>query len=683
MENKRPTFVTIVCIFLFIEVPLGFIVVLFNLMSSVNMALYGLAMSPWYSIFSIPWAIFYLVAVIFIWKMKKIGLIAYTGLAIIDYTLGLIGGFDNISGIIWGVILIGLLWTQFKKMSWGYNLNKDSSVENSGVSSNIVEASDKSSSENKRPILVTIICVFKFIALLFSLFLFFSDPKYYGLLPLWIFVSTIGATILSLVAIIFIWKMRKVGLIVYTGVTIITYLISFIVDAVPWASMVVETILISLLWTQFGKMKWGINLSNENSGSDSSNWGLGILVFVIFVILASGAFIVTNIYSNNFNAVSLELGDMGLYSFSGISYHNGSFFHAVVDGGNTYIMKDNKRVSGPYLSVYSNVFDEGIYFNVLTNGAFYILDEKFEKLNEEGFDSIGYCDFIEEDIACMVSFGEYSQQLYYKGELISDKYSYVHSFGEVDGEIFYIASADEGSVLVYEGREFFPPIYDGEGLHSSSLYLSVGEEKIKEIESRYGAIFSYGILGEEYVYTTKRDGKFYFVNGDIVSELPADDNVNTFNYEGEFSGKPYFLKNKLNCVKEDGGNICNYGGSSLYYDGEDVLIDLPMPYSVEDVSVLDDKFLYVVEFEERRAIVWGDEVLGLEYDDIAGYGFGSYLVVDEKLVFIGIRDAMHFVVYDGSKLGPYLFVRQLIDVDKKLAFVANERPREIKLFIEE
>jgi len=117
MENKRPILVTIICILGFIGVPLTFIGVLFNLMSPVGLVSPELAMPLWYSIFSMVWAVFYLAAIIFVWKMRKIGLIAYTGLAVIEYIIGFASGFATIVGLIISAIAIGLLWTQFKKMS--------------------------------------------------------------------------------------------------------------------------------------------------------------------------------------------------------------------------------------------------------------------------------------------------------------------------------------------------------------------------------------------------------------------------------------------------------------------------------------------------------------------------------------------------------------------------------------
>jgi len=117
MENKRPILVTIICILGFIGVPATFIGVLFNLFSPVGLMSPELAMPLWYSIFSLIIVIPYLIALIFVWKMRKIGLIAYTGLAVLEYLVGFISGFATIVGLIISAIFIGLLWTQFKKMS--------------------------------------------------------------------------------------------------------------------------------------------------------------------------------------------------------------------------------------------------------------------------------------------------------------------------------------------------------------------------------------------------------------------------------------------------------------------------------------------------------------------------------------------------------------------------------------
>ena len=85
-------------------------------MSPVGLVSAELVMSFWYSIFSVIWVIFYFTAIVFIWKMRKIGLIAYTGLAVIEYFIGFVSGFATILGLMISIIVISLLWTQFKKM---------------------------------------------------------------------------------------------------------------------------------------------------------------------------------------------------------------------------------------------------------------------------------------------------------------------------------------------------------------------------------------------------------------------------------------------------------------------------------------------------------------------------------------------------------------------------------------
>jgi hypothetical protein len=116
MKNKRPVLITVLCILGFIGVPLSILGVLFNMMSGVGFVPLGNVMPLWYSIFSIVWAIFYLFAVILIWKMKKIGVITYTALGIIEFIVGFTAGFAS---ILWGisfVIVLVLFFSQFKKM---------------------------------------------------------------------------------------------------------------------------------------------------------------------------------------------------------------------------------------------------------------------------------------------------------------------------------------------------------------------------------------------------------------------------------------------------------------------------------------------------------------------------------------------------------------------------------------
>lgn len=117
MESERPLLVTIICVLGFIGVPLTFIGIVFNMLNPVGLILTELMMPMWYSVFSLVLLVPYLAALIFVWKMRKIGLITYTGLAVLDYVVGFMSGFATILGLVISAIAIGLLWTQFKKMS--------------------------------------------------------------------------------------------------------------------------------------------------------------------------------------------------------------------------------------------------------------------------------------------------------------------------------------------------------------------------------------------------------------------------------------------------------------------------------------------------------------------------------------------------------------------------------------
>jgi len=116
MENKRPILVTIICILGFIGVPLSILSSIFTMIPGVA-SIIGEAVPLWYSIFSIILAIFYLVGLIFIWKMRKWALIYYTTLAVLDYIIMFSIGIGSYFMLGITIIIIGLLWTQFKKMS--------------------------------------------------------------------------------------------------------------------------------------------------------------------------------------------------------------------------------------------------------------------------------------------------------------------------------------------------------------------------------------------------------------------------------------------------------------------------------------------------------------------------------------------------------------------------------------
>ena len=125
-NKRRPTFVTVLCI-------LGFIGIAFSLISELalrfvqdipGLEMFG-AFPLWYFIFLLAIDISLLASLIYIWKMKKVGLIALTGIFAVDIVVALLDvpslvfGEALITFIICAVVIgfVGLFWTQYRKMS--------------------------------------------------------------------------------------------------------------------------------------------------------------------------------------------------------------------------------------------------------------------------------------------------------------------------------------------------------------------------------------------------------------------------------------------------------------------------------------------------------------------------------------------------------------------------------------
>ncbi|MEI8339336.1 MAG: hypothetical protein WCF94_01590 [bacterium] len=115
--NQRPVLVTIICILSFIGIAFSVFGLIMALVASSSLAAAGVNMPIWYSIFSLVWAVGYLYATIQIWKMKKMGVNIYTGLAVIDYVLMTVAYGLSMPSLVITVVCLVLLYTQYKKMS--------------------------------------------------------------------------------------------------------------------------------------------------------------------------------------------------------------------------------------------------------------------------------------------------------------------------------------------------------------------------------------------------------------------------------------------------------------------------------------------------------------------------------------------------------------------------------------
>ncbi len=124
VEKKRPTLVTILCILFFIGLILGFIglLILLFLQDIPELPVAFRELPFGYLIYSMVMSVFYLAALVYIWKMKKMGLSALTGLFAVDLVISFAIAPSFVLGeslvvIIIYIVVIGLFWTQHKKMS--------------------------------------------------------------------------------------------------------------------------------------------------------------------------------------------------------------------------------------------------------------------------------------------------------------------------------------------------------------------------------------------------------------------------------------------------------------------------------------------------------------------------------------------------------------------------------------
>lgn len=110
MKRELPVVLAIICVLGFIGVPLSIIFYTYNI-------LFEAAVIPvWYSVFNLVLLIPYFLGLIFIWQMKKKGVVFYTGAALIDYVVAFFMGFFSFEEVFISLIAIGIFWFYYNKM---------------------------------------------------------------------------------------------------------------------------------------------------------------------------------------------------------------------------------------------------------------------------------------------------------------------------------------------------------------------------------------------------------------------------------------------------------------------------------------------------------------------------------------------------------------------------------------
>jgi len=113
--------------------------------------------------------------------------------------------------------------------------------------------------KNKRPTLITVLCILGFIGGVYNIInytLIMILPPFNALnLPSWYFITALILTLGYIVSLIYIWKMKKVGVIIYTLLVLITQLIVFIVmGSLSFIALPIIIVIIILFFTKFKQM---------------------------------------------------------------------------------------------------------------------------------------------------------------------------------------------------------------------------------------------------------------------------------------------------------------------------------------------------------------------------------------------------------------------------------------------
>jgi hypothetical protein len=80
-------------------------------------AVVGKELPPWYDFFIYATAVIYFVGFIFILRMKRAALISLTAITVVLHIFSFVINTYSLVSLTMDVIIFGLLWTQFKKMT--------------------------------------------------------------------------------------------------------------------------------------------------------------------------------------------------------------------------------------------------------------------------------------------------------------------------------------------------------------------------------------------------------------------------------------------------------------------------------------------------------------------------------------------------------------------------------------
>lgn len=112
----------------------------------------------------------------------------------------------------------------------------------------------------KRPVVISIICVLGFIGVILTpvaLWLSLSVTSTTGQateLPKWYTAQSLVFALIYLYALIQIWRMKRIGIEIYTMAAIIEYAIGFMYGLVSVGGIIVSVVALGIIWVHYKKM---------------------------------------------------------------------------------------------------------------------------------------------------------------------------------------------------------------------------------------------------------------------------------------------------------------------------------------------------------------------------------------------------------------------------------------------
>lgn len=116
-SNTRPILITVLCIIGFIGTPLQFFGIILQKISPWGELLYGKIIPTWYIFIDILFIVMFFIGLIYIWKMKKVGVLLYGVTTILELVTGYFAGVASLIGLIGSTILMVLFFTKYRLMN--------------------------------------------------------------------------------------------------------------------------------------------------------------------------------------------------------------------------------------------------------------------------------------------------------------------------------------------------------------------------------------------------------------------------------------------------------------------------------------------------------------------------------------------------------------------------------------